>query len=250
MELEIKDKVAVVTGASEGLGKAIALGLGQEGARVAISARRSEQLDSAASDIRDQTGADVLAITGDMSAKANVETFIGAVVDKWDTVHVLVNNVGRATRGKFADLSQDEWRDALDANLFSAIYCTELALPLMRRQRWGRIINIAAVSAKEPPVGLLASNVAKSGMLSFSKTLAGENITVNSILPGRILTPQLTGWWSVNEIEKIAEAQIPAKRFGSAEELANLVVFMASERASYITGSTIPVDGGMSKGLY
>lgn len=101
---------------------------------------------------------------------------------------------------------------------------------------------------------MLASNVAKSGMLSFSKTLAGEvaaeNITVNSILPGRILTPQLTGWWSEEEIEKIAEAQIPAKRFGVAEELADLVVFLASERASYITGSTIPVDGGMSKGLY
>jgi len=133
MDFGVKDKVAVVTGASEGLGKAIALVLGQEGARVAITARRSEQLDSAASEIRDQTGADVLAVTGDMSAKANVETFIGAVVDKWDTVHVLVNNVGRAMRGKFADLSQDEWRNALDANLFSAIYCTELALPLMRR---------------------------------------------------------------------------------------------------------------------
>lgn len=254
MDLGLSDKVAIVTGASEGIGYAVALGLAQEGARVAICARNPEKLDAATQAIREQTNTEIISMAADMSQPADVSRFVGSVLSAWGTAHILVNNVGQATRALFDELSEKDWRDALDANLSSAILATKLVLPRMREQRWGRIVNIAAVSAKQPSPNLMASNVAKSALLAFSKSLAAEvgpdNVLVNSVCPGRILSPQIERLFSAEEQEAIASAEIPLRRFGEIEELADLAVFLASERASYITGTAITVDGGLCRGLY
>jgi NAD(P)-dependent dehydrogenase (short-subunit alcohol dehydrogenase family) len=254
MDLELKDKVAVVTGGSEGIGKAIALGLAREGARVAICARRDDVLQKTADEIRNETDSEVLASVVDMCEQAEIDRFIAEVVERWGTVHVVVNNMGMAKKALFEELTREDWDRTLEGNLFSTIQCTRNVLPHMRKQKWGRVINISAVSGREPSPMLMASNVAKSGMISFSKTLAaevaGDNILVNCICPGRILTPQILRLFNEEQRASIATAQIPLQRFGEAEELANLAVFLASERASYLTGTTIPVDGGIVRALY
>lgn len=254
MDLGLKDKIAVVTGGSEGIGKAIAMGLAREMSKVAITGRRQKQLHETADEIADRTGAQVYAFAADMTEKEEVKQFVEAVRKKWQTVHILVNNVGCATRALFEELKEKDWQKAVNTNLFSAIFCTEFILPFMRKQKWGRIINIAAVSGKEPSPNLMASNAAKSGLLGFSKTLATEvarnNVLVNTVCPGRILTPQIRKLFGEKERQNIASTYIPIKRFGNAEELANLVVFLGSECASYITGTTVCVDGGISRGLF
>ena len=254
MDLGLDKKVAVVTGSSEGIGKAIALGLAQEGARLAICARRSDRLEATAKEIRNATGAAVFASVVDMTQEAEIDQFVQEVIAQFGTVHIVVNNMGMATKALFTELAREDWDHTLEGNLFSAIQCTKQCLPAMRKQKWGRVINIAAVSGREPSPNLMASNVAKSGVISFSKTLASEvaddNILVNCICPGRILTPQILRLFSDEQRKSIASSQIPLNRFGEAGELANLAVFLASERGSYITGTTIPVDGGIVRALY
>ncbi len=254
MNLQVRDKIAVVTGGSEGIGKAVALGLAKEGAKVAISGRRSRRLTEVADEIRAQTAGDVLAVAGDMTARNDVRRFTDMVLERWGTVHVLVNNVGCAVKALFDELTAENWSLSLDANLHSAIFCTERILPAMRKQQWGRIINLAAVSAKQPSPNLMASNAAKSALLGFSKTLAREvaadNILVNCVCPGRVLSAQVLTLFSEPERAAIADTQIPLKRFGTPEEVADLVLFLSSERSSYITGTVIPVDGGITQGLY
>ncbi|MCF8080659.1 MAG: SDR family oxidoreductase [Desulfobacterales bacterium] len=250
----MRNKIAVVTGGSEGIGKAVATGLAKEGAKVAISGRRADPLTEVAEKIRGQTAGDVLAIAGDMTGRNDVRRFTDTVLEKWGTVHILVNNVGCAVKALFEELTDENWRSSMEANLYSAIFCTERVLPTMRKQGWGRIINLAAVSAKQPSTHLMASNAAKSALLGFSKTLAREvaadNILVNCVCPGRVLSAQVLELFSETERSAIAEAQIPLKRFGIPEEVADLVVFLSSERSSYITGTVIPVDGGITQGLY
>jgi 3-oxoacyl-[acyl-carrier protein] reductase len=254
MDLGLAGKVAVVTGASEGIGYAIALSLAQEEAKLAINARNAEKLAAAADAIRELTGGKVIALAADMCSEADATRFFDVVLAEWGTAHILVNNVGRATRALFEELSATDWHEALAANLTSAVLATSQVLPRMKAQRWGRIINIAAVSAKQPSPNLMASNAGKSAMLAFSKSLANEagqyNVLVNTICPGRILSPQIERLFSRQERKEIATAQIPLGRFGEMEEVAALATFLASERASYITGTAIEVDGGFSKGLY
>jgi 3-oxoacyl-[acyl-carrier protein] reductase len=255
MQLSIEGKVAVITGASEGIGRAVALGLAKEGARVAISARRKREIEDALSEIRDISANDqVIAFSGDMSKKASVQNFIDRVMGEWLTVHILVNNVGRATVKRFEDLSMEDWNSAMEINLLSAIHCSQTVLPVMKEQRWGRIINISSISGREPGKGLIASNVTKSGVISFSKSLslevANDGILVNCVCPGRILSAQTSRILKPEERQKMAVDHIPLGRFGKAEEVADLIVFLSSERASYITGAIITIDGGMSKGLF
>ncbi len=249
MNLDIKDKIALVTGASAGLGKAIALSLAREGAKVAISGRRKEVLDETAMKIRNETEAKVLTFVGDMTQKENVTAFVNQVVDDWNTIHILVNNVGQATRGQLDSLSQGDWQQAFEVNLLSAVYCTKQVTPLMKKQKWGRIINISALSGTEPGEELIVSNVVKSGVISFSKTLsrelASDNILVNCVSPGLINSPQNDGYFSQQERE-MAQKAIPLRRFGEPKEFADTVVFLCSERASYVTGINLIVDGGTS----
>jgi 3-oxoacyl-[acyl-carrier protein] reductase len=249
MNLDLKDKIALVTGASAGLGKAIAFSLAREGAKVAISGRRKEALDETAMEIRNETGAKVLTFVGDMTQKENVTAFVNQVVDDWNTIHILVNNVGQATRGQLDSLCQCDWQQAFEVNLLSAVYCTKQVTPLMKKQKWGRIINISALSGTEPGEELIVSNVVKSGVISFSKTLSRElasyNILVNCVSPGLINSPQNDGYFSKQE-RKMAQKAIPLQRFGEPKEFADTVVFLCSERASYVTGINLIVDGGTS----
>jgi len=249
MNLELKDKIAVVTGASAGLGRAIAFGFAREGAKVAISGRRQEVLKETAMELKRETQANVLTFVGDMTQIENVTAFVNQVVDEWNTIHILVNNVGQATRGRLESLCQRNWQQTFEVNLLSAVHCTSQVVPVMKMQKWGRIINISALSGKEPDEELIASNVVKSGLISFSKTLsrelASDNIIVNCVSPGLIDSPQNDRYFTRAEKDEIL-SRIPLHRFGDPKELADAVVFLCSERASYITGVNLLVDGGAS----
>jgi NAD(P)-dependent dehydrogenase (short-subunit alcohol dehydrogenase family) len=249
MNLDLRNKIALVTGASAGLGREIAFNLAREGAKVAISGRRKTQLNETAVAISDETGSEVLTFVGDMTLKKNAIAFINQVINKLDTIHILVNNVGQATRGYFDSLSQSDWQQTFEVNLLSAVYCSKKVIPYMKTQKWGRIINIAALSGKEPVEELIASNVVKAGLINFSKTLsrelASDGILVNCVSPGLIKSPQNDRYFSKQEKDEALQA-IPLQRFGEAKEFADAVVFLCSERSSYITGINLVIDGGMS----
>jgi 3-oxoacyl-[acyl-carrier protein] reductase len=252
MDLNLENKVAIVTGGSEGLGKAIAISLSLEGVKVAISARREPALLLAAKEIESISGLAPLTFTGDMTKEASVKKFINEVIAETGSVHILINNVGQATRGLLTSLDQSKWQQAFEKNLMSAVFVTTNVVPYMQKQKWGRIINISALSGKEPSDELVASNVVKTGLIALSKTLSRElaayNILVNSISPGLIESPQNDNYFSDIE-RKRALDKIPLGRFGSPDEFANTVTFLCSERASYITGVNVLVDGGASHGL-
>ncbi len=249
MDLDLKNKIAVVTGASAGLGRAIAFSLAREGAKVAISGRRRDVLEETAKEIRSQTQASVLTFAGDMTQIKDVTAFMDLVKNEWDYIHILVNNVGQATRGCLEALCQSDWQQVFEVNLLSAVHCTSQVTPIMKKQKWGRIINISALSGKEPAQELIASNVVKSGLISFSKTLsrelASDNILVNCVSPGLIDSPQNDQYFSPMEKDE-ALSKIPLHRFGDPKEFADTVVFLCSQRAGYITGVNLLVDGGAS----
>jgi 3-oxoacyl-[acyl-carrier protein] reductase len=262
MDLGLKDKVALVAAASKGLGKAAAQELAQEGAKVAIAARHQEELEAAAEEIRRATGGEVLAIAADVTRRADVESLVHAVEEHWGRIDILVNNAGGPRPGLFAEMTDQDWLDALQLNLLSAIRLTALVLPGMRRRRWGRIINITSVAVKQPMPNLILSNTARAGVVAMAKTLAGqvaaEGITVNNVCPGYTLTERMRNLAAagaqaegISPEEVIArwERTIPAGRLGRPEELAALIAFLASERAAYITGTTIQVDGGWVQSL-
>lgn len=262
MDLGLKGKVALVAAASKGLGKAAAQELAQEGARVAIAARHQEELEAAAEEIRRTAGGEVLAVPADVTRRADLEALVRTVEERWGRIDILVNNAGGPRPGLFAEMTDQDWLDALQLNLLSAIRLTALVLPGMRRRRWGRIINITSVAVKQPMPNLILSNTARSGVVAMAKTLAGqvaaEGITVNNVCPGYTLTERMRNLAQaqaqaegVRPEEVIArwERTIPAGRLGRPEELAALIAFLASERAAYITGTTIQVDGGWVQSL-
>lgn len=252
MNLDLKNKTAIVTGASAGLGRAIAFSLAKEGAKIAISGRRKDVLEDTAKELRKQTQASVLTFVGDMTHIEDVTAFVNHIKNEWNMIHILVNNVGQAKRGCLETLCQSDWQHVFEVNLLSAVHCTGQVVPVMKKQKWGRIINISALSGKEPIQELVASNVVKSGLISFSKTLsrelASDNILVNCVSPGLIDSPQNDRYFSPMEKDE-ALSKIPLHRFGTSKELADTVVFFCSERASYITGVNLLVDGGASHSL-
>lgn len=252
MDLNLENKVAIVTGGSEGLGKAIAISLSLEGVKVAISGRREAVLLHAAKEIETISGLAPLTFTGDMTKEASVKKFINEVIAETGTVHILINNVGKATRGLLTSLDQTKWQQAFEKNLMSAVYATTNVVPYMQKQNWGRVINISALSGKEPSDELVASNVVKTGLIGLSKTLSRElaphNILVNSVSPGLIESPQNNDYFTDVEKDKAID-KIPLGRFGLPDEFANTVTFLCSERAGYITGINVIVDGGASHGL-
>lgn len=263
MDLGIKDKVAVVGASSKGLGKAVALGLAREGVKLTLCARGKDDLDQASREIVSETGADVLAIECDVSKTADIQKVVDETVKKYKRIDILVNNAGGPPTGTFLDFSLEDWQKAIELNLFSTITFSRAALPLMKANKWGRIVNITSVAVKQPIDGLILSNTARAGVIGLAKTLSNEfgpyNITVNNVCPGRILTDRITHLagekakregTSVEDALAAMETDVPLRRIGKPEELASLVVFLASERASYITGTTIQVDGGLTKGLF
>lgn len=262
MDLGLKDKVALVVAASRGLGKATALELAREGAQVVVTARGEVDLQAAAREIRRLTGGQVLAFRADVSVQQDVQALVSAAEAAYGRIDILVNNAGGPKSGQFTDVSDEDWLNAVNLNLMSAIRLTRLVLPGMRARRWGRIVNITSVSVKQPMPTLILSNAVRSGVVAMAKTLAGqvaaEGITVNNVCPGYTLTDRVRDLAAVNaksqgasadEIIVQWEASIPARRLGKPEELAALIAFLVSERASYITGTTIQVDGGYVQSL-
>lgn len=262
MDLGLKNKIAVVGASSKGLGRAIALGLAQEGAKVTICARSKDVLEETAEDIRKQTGSEVLSIPTDVSQPGQVESLIDKTVSHFGGIDILVNNAGGPRAGRFDDLSAEDYETAVHLNLMSTINLCRAAVPSMRARGGGRIINLTSVSVKQPVDGLMLSNMARTGVIGFAKTLAAElasdKILVNNVCPGIIFTDRIKQLATVRAeeagitfdkaIERMT-ADIPLGRIGNTEEFANMVVFLASEKASYITGTTIQVDGGMVRSL-
>ena len=254
MDFGLQDRVAIITGASYGIGRAIAESLSKEGAKVAICARNQEQLDQAAQAL----GSDVLAVQADMTQLADIEKLFAQTLERYGRIDILVNNVGGTHLSQLLDLPDEAWQENIDVNLFSVLRCSRLALPHMRQQHWGRIINISSIFGKQPGGGMIDYNATKAAVISLTKTLADElakdNVLVNIVCPG----PVRTLLWEnaakmINPedpdgmIEEFAEANIPLGRFGRPEEIASLVTFLASEQASFITGSAYDIDGGMVK---
>ena len=262
MELGLKGKVAIVAASSKGMGKACALGLAAEGARVAMCARTEAELMAAANEVREKTKAEVLAVPADVTKLADIQRVAAKTVEAFGGVDILVTNAGGPPLGVFDQMADDQWQAAFELNLLSTIRFIREVLPYMRKKRWGRIINIQSSSVKQPIDGLILSNTIRPGVVGLSKTLAAalgkDSITINTVCPGRILTDRLRSLMeiragqagkSLDEFLPQATADIPLGRIGTPEEFANMVVFLASERASYVTGVTVQVDGGLIRGL-
>jgi len=263
MDLGLKGRVAIVTGSSSGIGKAIALGLAQEGTKVSICARNEEQLKETAKEIASSAKVEVLALQTDLTRREDIKKLVNETLRKFGRLDILVNNTGGPPPSIFLETSEEDWRRGVDLLLMSAIHTCREVIPPMRERRWGRIINMASFAAKQPADQLVISNSIRVGILGLSKTLAnelaGDGILVNAVCPGWTLTKRVeelakaqakASGKSYGDIVRGWESGIPLKRLAQPEEIANLVVFLTSEKASYITGAVIQVDGGFIKGLF
>jgi 3-oxoacyl-[acyl-carrier protein] reductase len=252
MDLGIKGKTAIVAAASQGLGKACAEALAREGARVAILSRRQDELDKVAREI----GA-ALPVACDLARADDIAAAVARVREKLGPVSILVNNCGGPPPGTFDTITDRQWIESFEQVFLSALRLTRAALPMMREARWGRIVNITSMTVEQPIPNLIVSNALRPAVAGWAKTLSAEvaqdNILVTCVAPGRILTArgdalnravsERTGR-PVEEIRAENAASIPLKRYGTPEEFGAAVAFLASERASYLTGSVLRVDGG------
>ncbi|HSK16809.1 MAG TPA: SDR family oxidoreductase [Gaiellaceae bacterium] len=258
MELGLAGRRALVTGGSKGLGLAIARELAAEGASVAICSRSEEEIAAAGDELR-AAGATVHAQRADVTDPADVRDFVARSAETLGGVDVLVNNAGRAHPGTFATLSDEDWQADLDVKLLSLVRCSREVIPHMREAGGGRIVNIGAVYGRYPDPAFFATSVNRAAGNAFTKTLAlevaGDGILVNGVNIGFVVTPQ---WENIRRrrspelsaeefFAKLAAAEVPLGRFGTPEEVSGLVAFLASDRASYITGASIDVAGGMGK---
>jgi 3-oxoacyl-[acyl-carrier protein] reductase len=258
MDLGLKGKAALVTAASKGMGKACAMGLAAEGARVLICARTEADVQAAAAEIRARTGGEVVAMAADVTRAEDVRALGARARDALGGVDVLIANCGGPPRGGLDEMSDAQWVGAFEVSVLSVVRLIREVLPGMRARRWGRVLTIQSVSVKQPVDGLLLSNAIRPGVLGLAKTLAPElgrdNITINVLCPGRILTDRLLSGVQqsglpLEEYLKRSAADIPLGRIGTPEEFANVAVFLASERASYVTGVGLQIDGGVVRGL-
>jgi 3-oxoacyl-[acyl-carrier protein] reductase len=262
MDLGIKGRVAVVAASSQGIGLATAEAFAAEGCQVAMCARNRERLQAAAEKIRNQHGAEVVAEAFDVTNGDAVSRFVQTVAAKFGGVDICVTNAGGPPAKGFLATSAEDWQKAIDANFLSTVHFAREVIPLMQRQKWGRIITITSISTKQPVNDLVLSNAVRAAVVGLVKSLANEfgkdGILVNNVGPGFTATDRLkelakarsaaTGK-SEQEFLEAWAGDAPLKRLGEPRELAETIVWLASERASYITGQTVLVDGGMYKGL-
>ncbi len=263
MDLGLRGRTAIVAAASRGLGKAVATALAREGTNVTIFSRNPDAIDAAAREIEADTSARVLPLAADATSEADLERVVGQTVERFGTVDIVYNNAGGPKPGFFDTLTDEDWEQAFQLNLMSAIRLTRLCLPYMRQRKWGRVICGTSSSVKQPISNLMLSNSIRSGTTAWAKTLADQvgrdGITVNTIAPGRILTDrvheidrdnaQRTGRTEEHVRQQI-EASIPIGRYGTPEEFGAAAAFLASEPAGYISGVLLLVDGGMFRGTY
>ena len=263
MDLGLKGKAAFVAAASQGLGFAVANELAAEGASLVMCSRSDETLQKACDAIRERSSVDVLGVAGDVTILADVERIVATGLAKFGKIDILVTNVGGPPAGNFESLSRVQWANAHDLLLTSVLDLTRLVLPGMKERRWGRILNITSIASKQPVDNLILSNSLRAAVTGFAKTLANEvaadGITVNNILPGYTLTERLdeliqflakNEGISADDVRDRWASEIPMRRLGDPKEFAALAAFLVSERASYITGTSVAVDGGWIKSLF
>jgi 3-oxoacyl-[acyl-carrier protein] reductase len=262
VDLGLRGKVALVAASSKGLGRAVAEELAAEGAQLVMCARGKETLDQTADSIRRKSGVKVVAVAADVSDPATAARVVKAAFDEFGRVDILVNNSGGPPSGSFESLTSETWDSAARLLLKSAVELTRAVLPGMKERRWGRILNVTSIAAKQPIEGLMLSNSLRAAVIGFARTLANEvapfGVTVNNLLPGYTRTDRVQelartagGKQGASAPDPISkwEKEIPMGRLGEPRELAALAAFLASERASYITGSSIAVDGGWIRSL-
>jgi 3-oxoacyl-[acyl-carrier protein] reductase len=262
MNLGLKDRVALIAASSQGIGRATAEAFAAEGCRVAMCARNQQILQAAAEKIREQYSVEVFTQAFDVTDAAAVSRFVAAVVAKFGGVDICVTNAGGPPAGGFLAATLDEWQRALDANFLSTVYFAREVIPHMQRKRWGRIITLTSITTKQPVTDLVLSNAVRAAVVGLVKSLANEfgkdGILVNNVAPGFTATDRLkelaksrasASGKSEQEILEGWAADAPLKRLGDPREVAETIVWLASERASYITGQTVLVDGGVYKGL-
>ena len=262
MDLGLRGKVALVAAASKGLGRAVAEELAAEGASLAICSRDPTAIETAGRDIAAASGAQVLARAADVSRATDIGAFVDATLERFGRVDVLVTNTGGPPSGAFDTHALAAWRAATETLLYAPLEFARRVLPGMRERRWGRILNVTSIAVKQPVDGLILSNSLRAAVTGWARTLANEEarhgITVNNLMPGHTDTDRVRELAtataaregiSVEQVLARREREIPMRRMGTPREFAALAAFLASERASYITGTSIPVDGGWIRAL-
>jgi len=263
MDFGLKGKAALVGGSSKGIGRAVAIGLAREGCNVCVCARDNAALAETAHVIRSETDAEVFSLVCDMARHEDIKRVVQETANTFGRLDILVNNAGGPRTGTFDDMDETDWLNAINQNLMSAIRTTREALPFLRRSGGGRIINITSIAVKTPIDRLILSNTARLGLIGMAKTLsrelAPEGITVNNVCPGNIATERLIALIEeraradgikMEEAIAIEERRVPMGHLGDPEDVANLVVFLASAKAHYITGTTVQVDGGSTISVF
>jgi 3-oxoacyl-[acyl-carrier protein] reductase len=262
MELGLKGRGVIVAASSQGMGRAAAELFAREGAQVAMCARTQKPLQEAADQIRAETGAEIYAEPLDVTDGAAVQRFVEQVSKRFGRLDVCVTNAGGPPAKNFLSVSTEEWRKAVDLNFLSVVHLAKAAIPYMQRHRWGRIITITSISVKQPIDDLIMSNAVRAAVVGLVKSLSNEfgkdGILVNNVAPGYTATERLqelagtralAAGVSPEEIYQRWAAEIPVKRLADPKEVADVIVWLASERASYVTGQTLLVDGGIYRGL-
>ncbi len=263
MDLSLKDRVALVTGASQGLGFASARALAHEGAHVVIASRSRENLERAAAIMESDTGRKPFILQADLKRADNIRGLVAQTAKEFGGLHVVVNNTGGPPAGDFADIDDTEWAEAFRLTALSSIRLVREAIPHMKEAGWGRIVNIQSRSVKEPIDGLITSNVIRPAVIGLAKSLSREvgphGITINNVLPGYIRTERLSelaaaraekSGQSVDAVFKAWGDENPLGRIGEPREVGALVAFLASDQAAFINGVSILVDGGGTRSLY